>query len=501
MQQSPNLSDSALIISSSMVTLWSASAEILVVGYGIAGVCAAISAREADASVLVLERSSGASGSTAVAAGHFYLGGGTAVQTACGFSDDSDELASYLLAVSRSPDVAKISAFSKGSKAHFDWLEAHGVPFDRSYYPFKAVIQPGRECLIWTGNERVWPYRDQARPAPRGHKVAFDGIDGGGAFALGKLAEHARHIGVQVAHDMRVDALVCDAERVVGVRTRHFGEMQYVRAMKGVILAGGGFSQNAEMMARYVPRFSGSANIMSGPHDDGAMIKLGAAAGGAIEHMDGFLLTSPIYPPEQLVKGILINGDGRRFVAEDSYHTRTSIEIADQPNGIAYLIVDAEVFAYPEWSASANQRLVDGFANITEMESGLALPTNSLQQTLADYNRHAALGEDPDYGKHSDWLKPLDVGPWAAFDFSYGRAVFNGFTLGGLRISAGGEVLGEDRVPVPGLYAAGACASMIAHDSHDYASGISLSAGSFFGRQAGHLAATASQADAAQHSS
>ena len=332
-----------------------------------AGVCAALAAREAGAAALVLERSSGCSGSTAVAAGHFYLGGGTAVQTACGFIDDAQALRAYLTAVSSAPDEEKIAAFAQGSAAHFDWLETHGVPFDRSYYAFKAVIQPGRECLIWTGNEQVWPFRDRARPAPRGHKVAFDGMDGGGALALNRLAAHAEGIGVETVFDIKVDALVGAGDRIVGVRGRQFGEDRYYRAARGVVLAAGGFSQNAQMMARYVPRFR-ETNIMSGPYDDGMAIQLGMAAGGATEHMDGFLLTSPIYPPEQLVKGILVNRDGRRFVAEDSYHTRTSIEIADQPGGLAYLILDADIFAYPEWSEQANQRLIDGFATITEME-------------------------------------------------------------------------------------------------------------------------------------
>jgi 3-oxo-5alpha-steroid 4-dehydrogenase len=78
--------------------------------------------------------------------------------------------------------------------------------------------------------------------------------------------------------------------------------------------------------------------------------------------------------------------------------------------------------------------------------------------------------------------------PWAAFDFSFGRAVFNAFTLGGLRISADAEVLSSNGRAVPGLYADGACASMLAHDARNYASGISLSSGAFFGRRAGRHA-------------
>ena len=48
------------------------------------------------------------------------------------------------------------------------WLEELGVHFERTYYPEKAVIQPNTEGLMYTGNEKVWPYKDMAVPAPRG---------------------------------------------------------------------------------------------------------------------------------------------------------------------------------------------------------------------------------------------------------------------------------------------------------------------------------------------
>jgi 3-oxo-5alpha-steroid 4-dehydrogenase len=476
-----------MIIQEEDVEAWDGTADLIVVGYGIAGVSGAIEARENGANALVLERASGCSGSTAMASGHFYLGGGTAVQSACGFSDNLQALADYWTAVTTEPDAAKIAAFAQGSSALFEWLEQRGVPFDRSYFPTKAVIQEGRECLIWTGNEKVWPFRDQAAPAPRGHKVAFDGAEGAGGLALQRLVEHAGRIGVEARYDMSVDALVMASGRVVGVRARHFGEERYYRATRGVLLAGGGFGNNPEMMSQYLARLAG-VNIMGGQYDDGTAINLGQAAGGAVEHMDGALVTSPIYPPEQLVKGILVNREGKRFVAEDSYHTRTSIAIIDQPGGTAYLIVDSDIFAYPAWYEHANQRLIDGFESIAEMETRLEIPTGALQTTMAQYNHNAAQLQDPDFHKHADWLKPLNAGPWAAFDFSFGRAVFNAFTLGGLRISAEAEVLDEMGQPIPGLYAAGACSSMLAHDSWNYASGISLSSGAFFGRQAGRAA-------------
>ncbi|WP_235829399.1 FAD-binding protein [Croceicoccus estronivorus] len=484
-----NNSDEQLIVDASTVDHWANSADVVIAGFGMAGACAAIEAAETGASVIVIERSSGGTGSTSAAAGHFYLGGGTAVQKACGFDDDATEMARYLEATSVDPDHEKIRLYSEGSVAHFDWLEAQGVPFERSFYPEKNVVQPGPECLIWTGNEQVWPYREKAKPAPRGHKVAFDGEEGGGALALRILSENATACVSKVMTDTKVEALVRDGDRIVGVRVKQYGETSFIRAHKAVILAGGGFGQNTEMVAKYVPIMQ-SCFVQGSPYDDGLAIRMGEAAGGGLMFMDQPFLTSPFYPPQDLLKGILVNREGKRFVAEDSYHSRSSIHAAHQPEGIAYLIVDEEIFAYPRFAELTNQQLIDGFETIAEMEAALALPDGSLQATMAAYNENAAKGEDPEFHKYPKWIKPLDKGPYAAFDLSFGKAVYTGFTLGGLKVSANGEVLTEGGLTVPGLYAAGACASNLAQDSNGYASGTRLGEASFFGRRAGRHSAT-----------
>jgi 3-oxo-5alpha-steroid 4-dehydrogenase len=74
--------------------------------------------------------------------------------------------------------------------------------------------------------------------------------------------------------------------------------------------------------------------------------------------------------------------------------------------------------------------------------------------------------------------------------------MYSGFTVGGLAVTVDGQVLHEDGSVVPGLYAAGACASNIAQDGKGYASGTQLGEGSFFGRRAGTHAAIARRADA-----
>jgi succinate dehydrogenase/fumarate reductase flavoprotein subunit len=480
------------LLKASDVPAWTGEADFVVVGLGIAGACAAIEAREAGTDVLVLERGSGVSGTTTNAAGHFYLGGGTPVQVACGFEDTAQDMYDYLTAVTPDPAPEKIRLYCDQSVDHFHWLEAHGVPFDRSYYPYKSVVQPTRECLIWTGNEKVYPYRDQARAAPRGHKVAFDGEEGGGALAVQTLAAKALALGVREEFDVRVRNLIADETgRIVGVKATRFEEVLYFRARKAVMLAAGGFGMNQEMVAEYVPDLLPPTFVQGGPNDDGTSILLGMSAGGDVRNMEKPFITCPFYPPEQLLKGILVNKHGQRFVAEDSYHSRTGIISREQPDGVCYLIVDSSIFAYPRFADMMNQQLVDGWETVEDMEVGLGLPQGSLVKTMADYNAHAAKGEDPEFEKYPDWVAPLEAGPYAAFDLSVGKAVYTGFTLGGLAVSVDAEVLTPDGRPVPGLYAAGACASNIAQDSRGYASGTCIGEASFFGRRGGRHAARA----------
>ncbi len=204
--------------------------------------------------------------------------------------------------------------------------------------------------------------------------------------------------------------------------------------------------------------------------------------------MDEPFITAPFYPPSVLVTGLLVNAEGRRFVAEDSYHARTSQYVMEQPGSAAYLIVDSEHVEYPKMPLVP---LIDGFETVTEMAAALGLPEGTLKETLDRYNEHAARGEDPDFHKSADWLAPQAVAPWAVFDVRLGHALYAGFTLGGMRVTVDGEVQRPDGSVIPGLYAAGACASNLAQDGKGYSSGTQLGEGSLFGRRAGRHAAGA----------
>jgi succinate dehydrogenase/fumarate reductase flavoprotein subunit len=473
-------------VNAAAVTSWSDEVDVVVIGFGIAGGCAAVSAAAAGAKVLVLERAAVAGGTTSMAGGHFYLGGGTAVQQATGHADDPEEMYKYLVAVSREPEHDKIRAYCEGSVEHFNWLEDLGFQFERSYYPEKAVIQPNTEGLMFTGNEKVWPFKNQAVPAPRGHKVPVPGDTGGASMVIDLLLKRADELGVQMRYETGATGLIEDDGAVVGVTWKQFNDTGAIRA-KAVVIAAGGFVMNPDMVASYTPKLAEKPFVLGNTYDDGLGIRLGVSAGGATKHMDEVFITAPVYPPSILLTGIIVNKLGQRFVTEDSYHSRTSGYVMDQPDSAAFLIVDEAHMERPEIPLI---QFIDGWETVEEMEGALGIPEGNLVATLNRYNEYAARGEDPDFHKQPEFLAPQDKGPWGAFDLTLGKAMYSGFTVGGLATTVDGQVLGEDGSVVPGLYAAGACASNIAQDGKGYASGTQLGEGSFFGRRAGTHAAS-----------
>lgn len=476
-----------LPVDASRVEHWDRSADVVVVGAGVAGTCAALEAHRAGADVLVIERASGGGGASALSQGIFYLGGGTAVQQACGYEDDTDNMYRFLRASTTTKNDEALRRFCENSVAHFDWLEAHGVPFERRAFKGKAVHVNTGEGLLFTGNEKVWPYCEETRPAPRGHQTRASKERTGGSVAMEALLGHLQAEQVPAIYDSRVTSLVINTERrIVGVQVRQSGKLIHIEARKGVILAAGSFNNNTEMTSKHFPVIAKYGTPLGTPANDGAGILLGESAGGMPAGMDGVIATASIYPPADLVKGIVVNKNGERFIAEDVYHGRLAYHVERQPDHAAYLIVDAEIFAYPK---ACQHRLVDGWETIQEMEAGLGFPKDSLTKTMADYNCDVNKGTDSHFHKQAEWLKPLDKGPFAAFEISITSSEYFYIALGGLTTNADSQVLDKDGNPIAGLYAAGACTAHLPTTGAEYASGMSLGPGSFFGRIAGQHAA------------
>jgi 3-oxo-5alpha-steroid 4-dehydrogenase len=466
---------------------WDDVADVVIVGGGAAGASAAIEARGQGADVLVLERAAAGGGSTALSGGIVYFGGGTEIQSACGFEDDVEDMYRYLLAASGpNPDAAKVRLYCDRSLEHFAWFKAQGVAWKPSFYPKKTTEPPGDDGLLYSGNENVWPFDRIAKAAPRGHKPRTAGS--AGKLLMDTLLARAVSLDARFLYDTRVVRLIVDdAQRVVGVLARRFGEEIAVRARRAVLLCAGGFIMNRRMLAAHAPKLLNVNLQIGNPYDDGAGIRLGLSAGGhAIGMSEGFV-SVPFYPPSKLVHGVLVNSQGQRFINEDAYHGRTGDFILRQSGGTAYLIVDEPHFGRP----IAGMPLKAAGDTLGALEAELALPPGSLVHTVQYYNQQARSGADPLFHKHASHLSPLEQGPFAALDLSVGRALVPGFTMGGLDTLPSGEVLRADGSVVPGLYAAGRNSCGLPRSAAGYSSGMSIGCATFFGRLAGLRASRA----------
>lgn len=473
------------VVAAADVEAWDLETDVIVVGFGGAGACAALAAREAGADVVVLERTSGGGGTTALSTGQIYLGGGTSIQKACGFEDSSEEMFRYLSdSCGPGADEAKIRLYSDNSLAHFDWLVEQGVPFKESYYG-EGSYTPTDDCLSYSGSELAHPHKDTAKPAPRGHTVQQEGIEAGGALMRALVAATEKS-GAKIEVDALVETLIVDGSRkVVGAVVQQDGKERYVRARGGVILCAGGFINNKEMVRRYAPLLAKCKYRAGSDGDDGRGIRMGVGAGGAAIRMDVGCVVLPYTVPKQLIKGIFVNQQGQRFINEDMYQTVVGEAALLGQGGRVWLICDNDFFErpFPPTDLTAVEETIE------DLERAMKLPEGSLQQTVEFYNGHAAKGSDPLFHKGEDYLSPLVNPPFAALDYSTDAALYTVFTMGGLHTSTDGEVLSPDGDVVPGLYAAGRTTSGIA--AQGYSSGLSIADATFFGRRAGKAAAAA----------
>jgi 3-oxo-5alpha-steroid 4-dehydrogenase len=460
---------------------WDDTADVVVVGFGAAGSTAAFTAAEAGAQVLVTERTGGPGGAAALAEGIIYLGGGTPIQEACGFPDSVDDMYRYMMAAcGPDPDEAKITRYCAESLGHFDWLVARGVPFDPTFCADTSMAPNGTEGLVYSGGEDAYPFSEIARPAPRGHLAKTKRSTGWLLMQI--LAAAAVDAGATVSTDTRVDRLILEDGVVVGVQAQRFGETVSLRARRGVVLTAGGFIFNDDMLRQHCPPLVKGTFKVGTEGDDGRGIKMAQAIGASVRNMYAGEVSLPITPPRSLIQGILINGQGQRFINEDTYMGRVGQTSLYEQDGDVFLILD-EASYEPNWMGLAASWVCETPA---ELEAEIGLPAGSLESTVALYNRHAVDGEDPLFHKGRQWVRPL-VAPLGAVDLRIGPAPYAPFTLGGLETTVEGAVLDLAGRAIPGLFAAGRTTSGVC--SFGYASGLSIGDSTMFGRFAGANAA------------
>jgi 3-oxo-5alpha-steroid 4-dehydrogenase len=528
---------------------WGRIADVVVVGFGGAGACAALQAREEGADVLLIDRFGGG-GTTKYSGGVIYAGA-TRFQREAGFEDSIDNLEAYLkMEVGDAVRPETLRRFCEGSAADVEWLIGHGVRYDSSAYLEKVTFPPEGKYLYYSGNEKTPSFAARARPVPRGHRAVGRGFGGRHYIeALRKALDRERvplllHTKVtQLVTDINGDVIgvevfaltdrKCDAHQAMyetgspyvphnieralttgaGLKDMEWrdGCRMLIRALGGVVLSTGGFAYDPELIGRHDPGFVRHYRVshpLATLGNDGAGAKLGMSVGGATGRMQSLYIARNIAPPEALLDGILVNRNGERFVAEDAYTAVVGGAINRQPDGAAWMIVPAASFrkSISEVMTCGWQRFkyfgMPMLANYVlggtkrggtaeKLARKLGIEAARLGATITQHDADLAAGRPDRAGKMDNLRASLGRGPFYAINMSMENrhALTKFMTLGGLTVDEDtGAVTRPDGRPVPGLYAAGMAA--VGLHSNGYISGISLADGVFSGRRAGRSAAT-----------
>lgn len=452
---------------------WDAETDVLVVGFGIAGACVAHEALKAGLTVTVLDRASAAANESHGT--YIYFGGGTALQKAMGVSDSLDDLQKYLLSSNGpDPDRARIAVLVERSLENFDYVMGLGIPFS---------AEPGKATVKFTGNERAWPCRDLARPAPRGHFLRADAKTGTGAWIQKRLLDEARRLGATLHLAADAQHIVRGDDGVVeGVIALIDGRQQALRARRGVVIATGGFANNREMVLQHAPIYADYLPVDVGAND-GWGIRAAQAIGAAVRRMGACDVTWMIPPV-----GIAVNAAGQRFAPEDAYYGFLGDALARAQDNKAFCVLDANMRGpqdNPHGALFSTEVNTLWGNSIAELEKAMGIPAPALQQAIETYNRYAARGEDPFFHKDRSHLRPLTKGPFSATRPTGpqgGALAF--FTLGGLLVTPRSEVLDQQGVAIPHLFSVGRAASGIPSPNY-FTSGLSLAECVTFGRLTG----------------
>ena len=484
----------------------SSQSHVVVVGCGIAGLSAAVSAVQSGATVTVLERApkDERGGQTRYTEAYLRMKSETEVTddfedmfaaNAGGYLDPSlvhlasaarDNWPSQLKALGfADPEI--VAAFAEAAGPTVQWLKTLGVRFDFLPTQFLTRSQP-----------RLLPI-------------------GGGLALVEALAAEAERRGVTFVYETAAADLIRDeAGRIAGVRATGPEAKSVAFRASSVVLGCGGFEGNPEMQTRYIgPRSLFLRPVCRGGHfNKGEGIRMALDIGAAPCGDFGSYHAEPIDPRSGIAEpsvfifsyGILVNSEGRRFVDEapetiDACYERITREIYNQTNGIAYAVLDARHTRIPNSKLGLRTDQPPIAANtIGELAAQIGVDAETLEGTVNEYNRGCrdapfqplaldGLSTANVLPRKSNWAHPLDEPPFHA----YPVISSNVLTFGGLKVDRHARVLNQQGDPIPGLYAAGEVVGLY---YKNYVGATSVLKGAVFGRFAGLHAAKLSRGGA-----
>ncbi len=460
-------------------------ADVVIIGSGASGLCAALTLSFGGASVLMFEQESEPGGMTNYAEGMFAVGSRlqkkkkVALTVEEAFNTHMEE--THWLANPR-----LVRTFMEKTADTIDWLEAQGAQFSGLFNisPFTP---------------RVW------------HQMVGFGKEG----LIKPLYEKVKkEKNIEVLFETEVKGLTMDGGRATGVVAQDKDGKAIRAKAKAVIIASGGYQDNKEWVEKYC-KSGFTRPVVPGRHvGSGAQMAWDA---GAEPYDMGVMQTIVLVPEEDLSSqllvagyqpGLWVNRLGERFCNESICwkFPMAGNALARQPGAAAWSIFDDEARKHmkdegvlyvlgefydilknlPDLDEELARGMKEGKVfkggSLKELAAAIGVDAETLRETVDEYNTCCDDNHDSIFDKDRAYLNPVKKATfWAV---KLGLSCF--MTNGGIRINHKTEVLKEDRTVIPGLYAIGCSAGGILGDTYEVSTtGGSLSFAVNTGRMAG----------------
>jgi fumarate reductase flavoprotein subunit len=468
--------------------------DIVAIGAGATGLCAALTAAEGNARVIVFEKQPNPGGSSNFAEGMF--GVETDMQRHNYIGMTCDEAFRMIMEYNHwLANPRLVRSFVDESAATIDWLQKQGVEFDGP-------------MAMWPDSPRTWHL---LKGPPRAR----------GSVMIKSLIARSKERGVDLKVAALVSRIVMEGNRVTGVMVENDGTLVKVNA-KAVIIATGGYANSREWIKKYTS-FDLDVNLfpMGNVNKTGDGIRMAWDLGAAQEGMGVLQLarmgqgTKGISHVEaaRAQPNLFVNPQGMRYCDESiemnftfggnaiaRLREKYGYSIFDEamkrdmiengivigvgmaiPPGTRLINLDEEI----KRALAKDSQNLFAAESVDELAVKLGVNPDTLSATFNEYNGCCEKGRDKLFAKNQKHLRPLKEPKF------YAVKSVTGFisTLGGIKINHRMEVLDKEERPLPGLYAGGNDAGGLYGDSYDvYAAGETLGFAVNSGRIAGRNA-------------
>ena len=417
--------------------------DVVVIGAGGAGFSAAITAKNAGANVVLIEKMPAVGGNSLISGAEMNVARNW-VQPKLGINDDSPEL--------HAQDTFK-GGDGKGDMKVINVMTHEALDAAKWCRDYLGVRFEDDNLFFFGGHSR------KRALIPVGHT---------GTEFIAKFQAKADELGIPVITNMKAEELIKDKDgRVVGVKATMDGSEYTFNAKGGVVLATGGFGANPEMVKKYNPKIDERFKTTDAPGTTGEALYMAERAGAQLVNM-GYIQTYPICDPisgaieliadARFDGAIMLNQEGKRFVEELQRRDVLSEAILNQTGRYCWVLwndnigkISNTVKAHAnEYEAFTKQGIMTTCDDLKCIADFTKIPFDQLQKTVKRVSDMAGKGNDKDFN-HRSGLVDMQQGKYYVI-----KAVpSTHHTMGGVRINEKAEALTAEGKVIPGLWAAG----------------------------------------------